>query len=200
MAGESETTYSQSQLEALVRDGVQRETAALTEANTDLSGQLETANAKIAEQDQSIAGLEADKAAAEKAAEEAKQEFADFKAEQERAAELAQLTQDRVDKVKAAAKDLFDDDYYTAERAAKWAEMAEDVFETVLESISSAAERAGSKGNEGEDGSGADVGSSPEQARETAAFAQGKETGGGKSEGSTLRNYMAASGRLPSNV
>lgn len=199
MAGEDDKVYSQSQFEALVRDGVQRETAALTEANTDLSSQLETANAKIAEQDQAIAGLEADKAAAEKATEDAKQELADFQAEQERAVELAQLTQERVDKVKAAANGLFDDEYYTDERSAKWAEMAEDVFETVLESIASAAERAGGSGGEGDEGSGADVGTKPEQARETAAFAQGKDSAPAQT-GSTLRNFMTASGRLPSGV
>lgn len=202
MAGEDREVakYTETQLQDLVTNGVARETAALTEANEELQGQVDTLTTDKADLETKVTGLEAEVAAERAAKETAIQEFADFKAEQEEAAEQARLRDERVKAFKEAAGSLHGDDYYTEERAEAWSAMPEEAFASILETVSTAAEAAGKRNDEGVDSKG-DV--KEKAARETAAFAGGGQPSS-KSKGaegsSTTRRFFSAGGRLPSGV
>jgi chromosome segregation ATPase len=187
--------YTETQLQTLVVAGVERQTAALTQANEELQSQVDTLTTTNAELETKVTGLETEVAAERAAKEKAEQDFADYKAEQERAAEQARLQQERVDAIKEAAHGLHADDYYTEERASKWAAMPEEAFADVVEAVKAAADAAGVETAE-------DTGADADKGRETAAF-----TGGGKptktkgdEQASTTRQFLAAGGRIPAGV
>lgn len=202
MTAENEPKYSETQLETLVGDGVARQTATLSDANSELQSQVETLTSEKAELATQVATLETEVATERTAKEAAEQQLADSKAEQEEAVEQARLTKERTEAFHEAAGHLFGEDHYTEERAAQWAGMSEEAFAGVLETVSAAAESAGKKGPapEGDKGKAEQA---SEQQRETAAFGGGAkpgDKGGAASESSTARQFFAASGRLPAGV
>lgn len=130
-------SYTEVEHLALMADAVTRETASLTEAK-------ESAETKVAELSARVDVLEAEKAALETKVTEAEQALADFKAETEKAAAIAQAKDERVKAVKAANESL-PDTYFTDERVQRWAEMTEEAFAEVVDGIKAAAGVVGAK-------------------------------------------------------
>lgn len=177
--------FSEAQHFALLEAAVERETAELKTAKGELEAQIATLMeettaqaAKVTDYETRISVLEAEKASADAAAEAAKQELVDYKAEQERAAEVAALRESREKTIRKANANL-DDSFFTEERISRWAEMSEEAFAEVA-----AAFEAGSK---------VAVSSKEavtEQARETAAFSGDSEAQ--PTGGTSLTTFLGA--------
>lgn len=148
---DAERTFTEAEHFALLTDRVARETA-------DLTAERDTIKASLDELQQRVDVLEAEKATAQTERDAAVAEFEEYKAELERAAELATLRDERSAKVTEVTSHL--DGYVTAERADRWANMTEEAFDAFLADLTDARP------------SGA-----PEKAaeapRQTAAFSQG---------------------------
>lgn len=180
------TRFSEAQHFALLEAAVERETAELTTAKGELEthvSALETEKAEItakySDLEAKYSVLEGEKASAEAAVEAAKQEFADYKAEQERAAEVAARREARVADIRKANASL-DDSFFTPERVNRWAEMSDETFAEVAAAFEAGAKVSASSKE-----------STNEQARETAAFT-GADEAAPTSDGSTLTSFLGA--------
>lgn len=144
-ADETTRTYTDVEHAAILEAEVARETAELRASTEDLRSEhaalqekatgLEAEKAEFLNR---VDVLEAEKSAAEAARDAAVQEFADYKTEQERAAQVETMKIERAAAVKAAFEGV-EDDYFTDERVARWAEMSAEAFETVLEDLKATA-------------------------------------------------------------
>ena len=159
---DSDRTYTEAEHLALLTDAVRRETAEATEKQE----QLQTERDELVKK---VDVLEAEKASAEKERDELRTEFDQYKAEREKAEQIAQAKAERVDKVKAA-NDQLPDSYFTEERMQRWAEMTEEAFAEVVEAL------------------GATKGS---PLKETAAFSGG-ESGTSKTETARVGSLFEA--------
>lgn len=186
--------YTEAQHFALLTSAVERETAALAEVKETLEtqvGTLESEKAALAEQLSELRTrldvTEAEKAAAEARADAAAKEFADFKAELARQAEIAEKKTARIEQVKAANSSL-GEGYFSQERAQRWAEMSDEAFAALVADLTEAAATAATT-------SGGDSASSTtttttdghETARETAAFTGGQSATSTQGESTTAR-------------
>ncbi len=189
--------YTEAQHFALLTSAVERETASLSEAKETLETQVGTLKSETAAQADELATLksrldvtEAEKAAAEARAEAAAKEFADFKADLELQAQVAQQKSARVDRVKSANTSL-GEDFFTEERAQRWAEMSEAAFEALVADLTEAA-AAGTRAPGMDDGGDAKNKKKGDQemARESAAFTGGQTATSDDGE-STLARLLA---------
>jgi chromosome segregation ATPase len=184
--------YSEAQHFSLLKSAVEQETAALTSEKSDLTTRIETLESEkaatateLSEAMSKIDVLESDKATAEKAAEEARNELADFKAFLEKKKKTEDKKSSRKDRVKAANENLADA-YFTDERITRWAEMEDDAFDALVSEMTEFASAGATKPaaeNEAET-------KTTEQARETAAFSGGETPQAGNV--STLSSFLAA--------
>lgn len=182
--------YSEAQHFALLESAVERETAQLTDEKKALEtqvGTLESEKAALADELTTVKArvdvLEAEKATAEAQAETVVKEFADFKAELARQAEVAEKKSARIERIKAANGSL-GDDFFTVERAQRWAEMSDEAFDALVADITEAAAAAKPAHTPG------DV-PATELAKESAAFAGG-QTATSTSSVSTLSTFLDA--------
>jgi len=182
--------YTEAQHFALVESAVERETSSLTSEKAALEGQVATLESEKAALADELTGaqtridvLEAEKANAEAAAEAARTELADFKAELARKAEVAAKKDERVSRVKAANGNL-DDTFFTPERVTRWAEMADESFEALVADMTEAAAAV----KPAEVSGASETTDTTEQARETAAFSGGSTTT--VIEGSALATFL----------
>jgi chromosome segregation ATPase len=187
---DEKNVYSEDQHFALLSSAVERETAALSEEKATLTATVETLTtekaaleAQLSESASRVDVLEAEKSSAESAAEAARQELTDFKAELARKEQVEGLKSERAAAVKAAAPAL-EDGYFTQERVARWAEMSEETFASLVTDMTEAAAQTAKPAVEGDT-------SQAEQARESAAFT-GDAVVRPKTEGSALGNFFRA--------
>ncbi len=183
--------YSEAQHFSLVKSAIEQETAALTAEKSELQSKfdaLESEKAAMAtelsEAKSKIDVLESDKATAEAAAETAKTELADFKAEIERSREVEAKKTARVEAVKAANENLADG-YFTNERVTRWAEMSDETFESLVAEMTEFANAQPKADTDSETET-----KTTEKARETAAFTGGSETSESETV-STLASFLA---------
>lgn len=120
-------TYTEAEHLALLTDAVRRETAEQTQKQE----QLQTERDELVKR---VDVLEAEKASAETERDKLRTEFDEYKAEQEKAQQIAQAKEERATKVKAA-NDQLPDSYFTDERMQRWAEMTEEAFAEVVEAL-----------------------------------------------------------------
>jgi chromosome segregation ATPase len=184
---DTDNRYSESQHLALLESALTRETAELTVVKEEAESRAEALTTekaaleqRLAESEQRVGVLEAEKASAEAAAEAARAEFTEFKAEQERAAEVAARREARSQRVKAANAAL-DDSHFTEERIGRWAEMSDEAFDAVV-----AAYEAGASASAKETASDANR----EQVRQTAAFKDGSDGGTEAHQGSLVGSFL----------
>lgn len=192
---DGERTFTEAQHFALLTDAVARETATLSAAKeqletqvTELSSDKAALTANVTDLQSKIDVLEAEKAAAEKARDEAAAEFEAYKqAEAEKAAIEARRAE-RVTAVKAADPALTEE-YFTDVRAQRWAEMTDEAFASLVSDLTEAA--AARPGTSAETAA-----ATPEAQRETAAFKGGESptSGGGES---LLGTFLAKTGHAP---
>lgn len=124
-------TYTEAEHIALMAAEVTRETATLSDVKTG----LETT---VSEKAAQVEVLEAEKAQLVADVAKVQADFDAYKAEIERAAEIAALKESRVEAVKTA-NDQLPEAYFTSERAQTWAEMTEDAFAVVLDGLTALA-------------------------------------------------------------
>lgn len=180
--------YSEAQHFSLLRSAVEQETASLTTEKSELASRIESLESEkaalateLSEAQTRIDVLESDKATAEAAAETAKQEVIDFKAEIQRAADVAEKKSSRRERVQTANENLADG-YFTDERVTRWAEMSDEDFDgLVAEMTEFAAAGKTAAATEPET-------KTTEKASESAAFTGG-ETPASKSA-STLKTFL----------
>ncbi len=184
--------YTEPQHLALLESAVSRETADLKAAKEELETQiasLTTTSAdlksKLVEAETKIGVLEAEKAAAEATAAAAAQEFNDYKAEQERTAQLAALREDREARVKSANSNL-SDDFFTQERIDRWANMTDDAFGEVVAAFETAAQAAPKTKEQ----------AAAATTTQTAAFTGGQEVAAATTT-STTRQFLMARHAAP---
>lgn len=165
--------YSEAQHFSLVKSAVEQETAALTTEKAELEAKVATLESekaatatKLSEAENRIDLLEADKATAEKAAEAAATELADFKALLEKKKEIEEKKKSRKEKVEAANAALAED-FFTDERITRWAEMSDESFEAFVVDMTEMA-----KAKPATEAS-TETHTTTEAARETAAFTGG---------------------------
>lgn len=199
MAGESgatERTFTETEHFALLTDAVARESASLTEKVQELEGTVTTVTQEKAEEVSALQSrvdvLEAEKAAAEKAAADVQAAFDAYKAELAELAAVEARKAERAAKVKEVASDL-EDTYFSDERVARWASMTEEAFEALIADLveASASKKTPppfEKKDEDE--------KKNEEARETAAFTGGDAPSA--PAGSTLGQFLG--GRRPSSA
>lgn len=196
---DGERTFTEAQHFALLTDAVARETASLSTAKEQLDTQiadLSTEKAALAgtvtELQSKIDVLEAEKAAAEKARDEATASFEAHKqAEAEKAAVEARKSE-RVAAVKAADNGLTDE-YFTDARAQRWAEMSDEAFTSLVSDLTeAAAARPAPTSTEA-------AAVTPEAARETAAF-KGGDTPTAGSGKSLFGEFLTRTGHAPASV
>lgn len=186
---DGERTFTETEHFALLTDAVARETASLSTDKQELEATVEGLRAEKSEEINGLQSridvLEAEKAAAEKARDEAVAEHERFKAELEELAARKARKSDRVERMKAAAPSL-EESYFTEQRAERWAEMSDEAFETLIADIteSAAAAKPASDDTRPE-----------EQARESAAFTGGDRPTAG--DGSLFGRFLSATGRGP---
>lgn len=180
-----ENRYSESQHLALLESAVARETAAVTAAKeeaetalTDLTTQKADLETRLSESEARIGVLEAEKASAEASAEAARAEFAEYKAEQVREAEIAERREARAKRVKAANANL-DDAHFTEERIGRWAEMNDDAFEAVVAAYEAGSTAAPKKEQAAET-----------LTRESSAFKGGESGGTPESTGTSVGSWL----------
>lgn len=180
---DSDNRYSESQHLALLDSAVERETASLRAEKEEVESRIEAqatemaaVQQRLAESEQRVGVLEAEKASAEAAAEAARTEFAEYKASQEREAEVAARREARTQRVKAANAAL-DDSHFTEERIGRWAEMSDEAFEAVVAAYEAGATAPVSKET------------AQQQLRETAAFKDGTD-GGTSTTGSLVGSFL----------
>jgi chromosome segregation ATPase len=185
--------YSEAQHFSLLKSAVEQETAALATEKSGLQAQIETLESEkaatateLSEALSKIDVLESDKVTAEKAAEEARTELADFKAFLEKKKQTEDKKSSRKDRVKAANENLADT-YFTDERITRWAEMEDEAFDALVSEMTEFASAGSTPAGE----NAATETKTTEQARETAAFSGGETpTSGGTV--STLSSFLAA--------
>lgn len=129
-----EATFTQAQLDALVRAEVEKATANLTAEVSSLKDEKAQLNTRIDV-------LESEKAAAVGKAEAAEKAFEDFKAESAEKAAAAERLETRVSEVREVATHL-PEAYFTEERKARWAGMADAEFASLKADLAEAAESA----------------------------------------------------------
>ncbi len=127
---DSDRTYTEAEHLALLTDAVRRETAEAQRTQEQLQAEKDSLA-------QRVDVLEAEKAAAETARDNVQSEFDQYKADRERAEQVAQAKADRVKAVKDA-NDQLPDSYFTDERMQRWAEMTEEAFAEVVEALGAA--------------------------------------------------------------
>lgn len=115
-----ERTFTEKEAYALVADNVQRETA-------DAKAQVATLSSEKAALQTQVDTLEAAKEAEKARADAAIKELEDTKANIETEKAQAARKDERVSKVREAAKHL-KDEFFTAERAQRWSAMDDDAF------------------------------------------------------------------------
>lgn len=190
---ETAKVFDQEQLEVLTASAVEKETAALVAEKAELTARVdeltvasETLAAEKASLQDRIDVLEAEKAAAEKAATDAQAAFDAYKnAEAEKAAAEVRKSE-RLAAVKAAATNVAED-YFTEERVARWAEMSQESFDVLVADISEAAAKTAQET--------ASESNSADAARETAAFKGGEAPT--SQSASALKGFLTATGKLP---
>lgn len=196
-----ERTYTAQEHNALLTDGIARETADLRSAKEDaeagfvteksaLETKVTTLEAEKAELQGKLDVVEAEKVAETKRADDVQAAFDGHKAEQERAAEVETKKIDRITRVKAAKEGL-DDSYFTDERVLRWAEMADEQFDLLIADFTDAktTETAAADGKTVE-----------KQARETAAFSAGKTATAVTPTGGIFAQLMSATNKLPAGI
>lgn len=124
--------YSAAEHEAIVTDAVARETARVADENASRITELETEKAELLAK---VDTLESEKSALEQAKEKAETDLADFKAEQERAAEVEDRKADRIAAVRAISAHDLTDEYLTDARVTRWAEMADEAFTDLVDTM-----------------------------------------------------------------
>lgn len=153
-----ESMLSQQAHQALVTAEVDRVTAALTAektALTDRVGALEADLAAARAQTEQVrteaAGkvdvLEAALATAKAQAEQVGADFDAFRAEIDLAARVAELRDERLSQMRAAAPGL-SSEYFSDERVERWARMPEEEFATAKADVAAAAPPASGEGGE----------------------------------------------------
>lgn len=186
--------YSEAQHFSLLETAVERETASLTAEKSALEAQIQTLESEkaatateLSEVKSRIDVLEAEKATAETAAETARTELADFKAEIERKREIEDKKKDRKDRVKAANESLVDD-FFSEERITRWAEMDDNAFDAFVSDMAEVAKAA----KEAASAAGTATTTTTEQAKETAAFTGGQTPSASEDGTSVLKSFLAA--------
>lgn len=116
--------YSQEEHEAILTDAVRREVASATEEK----------DRELSELKQRVDVLESEKAALEQAKTDAEKAHEDYVADQERAREVAERKDARVDAIKSVTAHELPESYFSEERVTRWAEMAEEDFEALVDS------------------------------------------------------------------
>lgn len=130
----ADKTFTEDEHLAILSDRVANETAELTAKVAELTAEnatLKTENDK----------LEAAKVTAEQAAEKAAQDLTEYKAEVERAAEIAKVRDERA----TAVKEILGEAFVTEERAERYAAMPEAEFASFVEDLKAAAPKPGER-------------------------------------------------------
>lgn len=203
-------TFTEAEHEAILTEAVRREVASATEAT-------ETEKAELQNR---IDVLEAEKAEALTAKENAETALEEFKQSITEKEEAEARKESRVAAVKEIAATELPDTYFSDERTTRWAEMSEEAFEALLDDMAEQAmahlddqqvtEVASLEGEarrkkiaevfaerrEEADRSGAHV--PGKTVTETAAFRGGK-TPGENAGKSTLSTFLGAATRAPAN-
>lgn len=181
---DTDNRYSESQHLALLDSALTRETSALKVEKEEAESRAEALTTekaaleqRLAESEQRVGVLEAEKASAEASAEAARNEFAEFKASQEREAEIAARREARTQRVKAANANL-DDSHFTEERIGRWSEMSDEAFDAVVAAYEAGASASSTKET------------ANEQVRQTAAFKDGSDGGTAAQQGSVLGSFL----------
>lgn len=117
-------TFTEGEAYAIAADQVQRETAALATEKAALEATIATLTTEKA-------ALQTELDVAVAAKEKAEQDLATYKSDQEAAQAIAGRKDERVARVREAAKHL-KDDYFTAERAERWAAMETADFDAYV--------------------------------------------------------------------
>lgn len=128
-------TFTEDEHTAILADRIKQETAALETAKAELAEQVEALVAEKAELQTKVDLLESEKATLES-------EFATYKGEIERKAEVAARREERIAKVRESAPHL-KDDFFTPERADRFAEMETAAFDAYLADMGATAPSAG---------------------------------------------------------
>lgn len=193
-------TFTETEHFALLTDAVARETASKADRIGELEASVSTLTAEKAavEADKSelesrIDVLEAEKVSAQRAHDEAVEEFEAFKRDLDEKAAVQERKSARVAAVQEVAAGLLDDSYFTDARVQRWAEMSDEAFEQTVADFKELAEKAPKK-----DTAASGDSAPTEAARETAAFTGG--TSPADAGGSVLGQYFTASGRVPTGV
>lgn len=188
--------YSEAQHFSLVKSAVETETASLTAEKSELAGRVETLESEkaalateLSELKSRIDVLESDKATAEAAADTAKTELADFKADLQRKQEIDEKKSTRKDRVKAANENL-GDSYFSDERVTRWAEMSDEGFDALVAEMTEFAAASAKPKGKGDEDEDEDTKTS-EKARESAAFTGGETPTNHDAGRSPLRQLLA---------
>lgn len=158
-------TFTEEEHFALLTAAVERETS-------DLDTALEASKAQVAELENKVDVLTAERDTLSTEVEQAKAEFEDFKSELQRAEELDTLRSQRAGQVREAHSNLAED-YFTEDRVNRWAEMTDEQFASFMEDLAAVTP--------------AKETSSEESAPTTAAFSGTTET-----KTPTLRGFLAS--------
>lgn len=189
MADGPSNVYTEDQHFALLTSAVERETASITAARTELEAQVASltedkagVDAQLAEANGRLDVLEAEKVNAEAAAAAAVKALDDFKAELAEKAQVETRKADRIAAVKAANSNL-PDDYFSEARVQRWAEMADEQFTALVADMTeSLAAASTTKAAAAEDVTST--------ARESAAFTGGTDASTQKA--TAFAQYLAA--------
>ncbi len=195
---DGERTFTEAQHFALLTDAVARETASLSSVKEDLEQKVTTAEtekaaalATVTELQTRIDVLDAEKAAAEKARDEAVTSFEAFKTDLAEKAAVEARKSERVAAVKAADSAL-PEEYFTEVRAQRWAEMADEAFTSLVADLTEAAlHRPAPKA--------AETAATEKDVRETAAFKGGDALTSGNGS-SLFGQYLSKTGHAPASV
>ena len=160
-----ERQFTESELQAIIADRVGREVASLNATLEEKDAAIADLTTRLGEQVQARETAEADAATA-------RQEFADFKAEQERTAELAAKRTERVAAAKEAAPHLPTDYFEDDARIERLVAMSDEGFASYVTELGDHAKVAASAGSALPPRETAMTGSTPKVGTETAPAAR----------------------------
>lgn len=157
-------TFTEEEMRAITADNVSRETASLNQEVTDLKVEKAELEAKVTDLENSLD-------LAEQAKEKAEQDLADYKESITREKELAELADQRTEKVREIAKGV-KEDFFTPERKERWAKMGAEEFDSYVGELAELYE------------ANAETEDPAESKRESASAMRGDEIAGTKMDGS----------------
>jgi chromosome segregation ATPase len=151
-------------------------TAAVTQETETLQSALAASSEEITTLKNTVDVLQAKVSESDEAKEQIASEFAEFKADLERKAELEKFSAERSAQIREAHPHLTDD-YFTSDRVERWAAMSAESFASLVEDLAAA---TASKTDDADDDT---------TPRATAAF--GGTVASGSTKGPSLGGYLA---------